>query len=109
MPDRTATGVVTHFYVSPDGAFNVWPVPATDPGVFLQYQRVVDDSSVSVTPDVLQTWKGSLSFGVADHIGLQCSAPQATRVEVAQRWTFKRNLMLQNAVPAEAISFEVRE
>lgn len=110
MTDRTAVGAVTHFYVDKGNTFYMWPTPATDdPGLYVQYQKIIDDASLAVTPDVLQTWKGALSYGVADEISLKYGAPQATRVEVAQRWAGKRALLLASAIPHEDISFEVRD
>jgi hypothetical protein len=109
MPDRTAAGTVTHFYISPAGTFNVWPVPTTDPVVTLQYQKIVNDASLAVTPDVLQAWKGALSYGVANEIALMSGAPQAVRVEIAQRWGAKKALALANSVSYEPISFGVQE
>jgi hypothetical protein len=110
MPDRAATGeYATHFYISPAGTFNVWPVPSTDPAVYLQYQKIVDDASQAVTPDVMQSWKGALGYGVANECALKFSVPQPRRVEIAQRWQNKKQLALQNAIPHEVISFEVRE
>jgi hypothetical protein len=109
MPDRAAAGPATHFYIDPAGAFNVWPVPTTDPVVTLQYQKVVDDADLTLTPDVLQAMKGALGWGVADEIGMKFGAPQQTRVEVAARWQAKKALMLNSAVASEAISFEVRD
>lgn len=110
MADRTATGEhCTHFYISPAGTFNVWPVPSTDPGIYLQYQKIVDDAVSGTTPDVLQSWKGALAYGVADECSLKFSVPQAKRVEISQRWQAKKALALQNAIPHEVISFEVRE
>lgn len=109
MPDRAATGTATHFYVNPANVFYVWPLPSSDPGLYVQYQKIVDDASLTVTPDVLQTWKGALGFGVANEIGLKFGAPQSTRVEVAQRWAAKKELLLNSAIASEVISFEVRE
>lgn len=109
MTDRDAEGTPTHFYVSPANVFYVWPVPDSDPGVYLQYQKIVDDAALAVTPDVLQVWKGALGYGVADEIGMKMAAPQARRVEIAQRWLFKKNLALQNSIPHETITFEVSE
>lgn len=109
MTGRTAAGTPTHFYVSPAGAFTLWPVPATNPGIFLQYQRIVDDASLAVPPDVLQTWKGALSWGVADEIGLKSGAPQPVRLEISQRWQAKRALALQSAIAHEPIVFGVAD
>jgi hypothetical protein len=105
MLNRAATGTVTQFYVSPAGEFYVWPMPSADPVVTLQYQRIVDDSTLSLSPDVLQVWMGALGYGVANEIGMKVSAPQAIRAEVAQRWAAKKALALQNSISYEPICF----
>lgn len=107
MVGREQTGTVTHYYVNPANVLYLWPIPTVDPVVSIQYQRIVDDASFAVTADVLQSMKGALSYGVADEISMKSGVPQAVRVEVSQRWSAKRALMLQNAVPNEPISFEV--
>jgi len=109
MPDREATGVVTHFYIDPAGVFNVWPVPDADPVITLQYQKIVDDAELTASPDVLQPWKGALAYGVADETGLKFGAPQDRRIEINKRWEAKKSLALMNAVASEPISFEVRD
>lgn len=109
MHDRSATGEATHFYISPSNVFYVWPVPSSDPGLYVQYQKIVDDASLAVTPDVLQTWKYPLGYGVANEISLKMGAPAERRVEIAQRWAGKRDLLVKNSQVSEPISFEVRE
>lgn len=109
LPNRQATGVATSFYVGPDNTFYVYPTPSTDPGLYVQYQRVIDGASLTTTPDVLQSMKSALSWGVADELSMKFQIAQAERVEIAQRWGAKKVLMLQNAAPSGPISFEVRE
>lgn len=109
MQDRTATGVATNFYISPANVFYVWPVPSSDPGLYVQYQKIVDDSGLTVTPDVLQTWKYPLGYGVASEIAMKMGAPLERRTEVAQRWSAKRDRLVMNSQVSEPISFEVRE
>jgi hypothetical protein len=109
MTNRTAAGTPTHFYIDPAGTFNVWPTPTSDPSAYLQYQKIVDDAVAGTTPNVLQSMKGALAYGVADQVGLMFAAPRARRVEVNQRWEAKKALFLANAIPHEVISFEVRE
>jgi hypothetical protein len=112
MLNREASGKPSHFYISPAGEFTMYPTPEAtddDPGVYLQYQRIVDDAELATTPDVLQIWKGALGYGVADEISMKVGAPKDRRVEVNQRWMMKKGLALQNSVSSEVISFEVRE
>lgn len=108
MADRAATGTASHFYVSPAGVLHLWPVPETDPGLTVQYQRIVDDAALELAPDVLQTMRGALAWGVADEIGMKFAVPQPVRLEVSQRWAAKRALMLASAIPYEPIEFGVR-
>lgn len=109
LANRQATGVATSFYVGPDNTFYVYPVPSTDPGLYVQYQRVIDDPSLATSPDVLRPMKSALSWGVADELSMKFQIPQQERVEIAQRWGVKKALMLQNAAPSGPISFEVSE
>jgi hypothetical protein len=109
MTDRTAEGVCTHFYVNPAGVFYVWPTPDADPVVSIQYQKILDDAVLGTTPDVLQTWKGALSYGVADEISMKFGAPKDTRVEVNQRWAAKKALLLATSIAHEEITFGVSE
>lgn len=109
MLNREAVGLVTKFYISPDKKLWLWPIPTVDPAISIQYQRIVDDASVNVTPDVLQAMKGALAYGVADEISLKCAVPQAIRAEVKGRWMEKKARMLESAIPSDVISFEVRE
>lgn len=109
MLNRTGAGAVTHFYIGPDNVLSVWPVPDADPVVTLQYQKIIDDAALTSAPDLLQIWRGSLSYGVADEISMKFSAPQAIRAEVHQRWEAKKAILLANSIPHEPISFSVSE
>lgn len=109
MTDRTAAGTASHFYINPAGVFNVWPVPTTDPTITLQYQKIVDDAVLATQPNLPQYWLNALGYGVANEIALKFGAPQPVRIEVAQRWSAKKGLALQNSIASEPISFEVRD
>lgn len=109
MVDRQVAGVVAGFYISPDNVLYVYPTPTSDPGLFIQYQRVVNDPSLTTTPDVLDAMKNSLSWGVADEISMKFQVPQQDRVEISQRWAAKKALLMQAAMPSGPISFEVSE
>lgn len=110
MTDRTQAGPVTHFYVSPSNVLSMYPVPADeDPVLTIQYQKIVDDASAAVTPDVLQIWKNALGYGVANETGMKFAAPQARRVEIAQRWEQKKHLALGSSIPSEPVSFTVAD
>jgi len=107
--DLAATGDVTHFYVSPSGKFTVWPTPAVDPVVTLQYQKLIDDAALGTSPDVLQLWLYPLGYGVADECALKFEVPERKRVEIAARWASKRDRALESSISYEQISVEVQE
>lgn len=110
MQDRTATAdAVTHFYVSPDKAFYLWPVPAADPVVTLQYQKIVPDAVGSATPTIPQYWLNALGYGVANELALKFGLPQDRRVEIAQRWAAKHDKALEFSIPSETITFQVAD
>lgn len=110
MADREATGdAATHFYISPDNQFYVWPVVSVDPVITLQYQRVVSDASSAAATDLPQYWIGALGYGVASELALKYGIPQATRVEIGQRWSAKLTKCLENSIGSEVISFSVQE
>jgi hypothetical protein len=106
MTDLDATGEPTHFYIDPAKTLHFWPIPTTDPGATLQYQRVIDDSSATVAPDVPQYWIGPLGWGVADEISMKFGTNAADRLEIHNRWMGKRAEALA-MVPYEAISITV--
>lgn len=109
MLDRSATGLVSHFYIAPDGKFYVWPIPDADPVVTLQYMRVIADASLTASPSVLQIWMNPLGYGVADEVALKFGASQERRSEIRARWNDKRNRALESSQAYEAISIEVQE
>lgn len=109
MLDRTATGDVTHFYISPDSKFYVWPMPDADPAVSLQYLRILDDAAIGSTPDVMQIWKNPLGYGVANEVAMKFGASSDRRQEVAARWIDKRDRALESSQAYEQITFEVQE
>lgn len=107
--DRSATGPVSHFYIAPDSKFYVWPVPTADPVVSLQYMRIVDDASLTVTPAVMQIWLNPLGYGVADEVAMKFGASKERRVEIKARWTDKRDRALMSSQAYEVIEFGVQE
>lgn len=110
MTDRTQTAPQpTHFYISPDKTLYFWPIPTADPVARLQYQKIVDDASASVAPDVLQFWVNPLGYGVANEIALKFGVDQQTRLEVNQRWQDKKARALESSIPFEHISFTVAD
>lgn len=109
MIDRTATGTPTHFYISPDQALVLWPAPAADPAVTLQYQRIVSDADGAATPDVPQYMLNALGYGVANELTLKFDTPDARAQTIAGRWQAKRAAALEYAIESAPICFEVRD
>lgn len=109
MLGRDAPGEPTHCYVSPANVLSLYPTPTVNPNLTIQYQAIVDDAALAVTPNVLQTWKGALGWGVADEVGMRFGAPAERRQEIAARWREKRSFALQSAVASEPISFSVQD
>jgi hypothetical protein len=106
---NSAVGVPTHFYVAPDNTISLWPTPSTDPGLTLQYQRIVNDVSGKAQPDVPQYMLNALGYGVAHECVLKFDTPPARAQEIAQRWMVKRAAALEYAIESAPICFEVRD
>jgi len=104
-----ATGAPTGFYISPDKLVYFYPTPTVDPVATLQYQKIVDDASLTLSPDLPQYWVNPLGYGVANELALKYGAPQDKRVEIAQRWAFKRDKALESSIASEVISFGVAD
>jgi hypothetical protein len=94
--DATATAQhPTHFYVTPNLTFMLWPVPTQDPVLTLTYQGIATNASLEDTPAAYQAFMNGLQFLLADEISLKYGVPQDIRVELAARATQKRILMVQ--------------
>lgn len=106
---REAEGDAAYFYISPANKLILWPLPAVDPVLVIQYQRIVEDSILAASPDLPQYWINPLGYGVANELALKFSAPQDKRVEIAQRWASKRDAALESSIASEVICFEVRD
>jgi hypothetical protein len=109
MADRGAAGTPTHFYVGPDQAIYLWPVPATDPTVTLQYQRIVSDADTTAQPDVPQYWLNALGYGVASELLLKFDTPEPRAQAISARWQAKRAAALEYSIESAPICFEVRD
>lgn len=109
MGDRSAAGAPTHFYIGPDQRLQVWPVPDVDPGVILQYQRVVSDADNTVAPDVPQYMLNALGYGVAHELILKFDTPAARAQLITERWQSKRAAALEYSIESAPICFEVRD
>ena len=108
MPDRAVAGLVTHFYISPDKALYLYPTPpTTDPALTLQYQKIVDDASSNVTPDVLQILKNPLGWGVANELSMKFGLGKQDRDDIERKWNLKRTLALESAISYESIVMDV--
>jgi len=109
MVDRAAAGTPTHFYIAPDQVLSLWPVPAADPALTLQYQRIVGDADGPVTLDVPQYMLNALGYGVANELTLKFDTPDARAQVIAGRWQAKRAAALEYAIESAPICFEVRD
>lgn len=110
MADRgSAAGTPTHFYVGPDQVLNLWPTPAADPLLTLQYQRIVSDADATSTPDVPHYMLNALGYGVANELTLKFDTPDARAQVIATRWQSKRAAALEYAIESAPICFEVRD
>lgn len=109
MTGRDQTGTVTHFYIDNAHVLYLYPVPTVDPVITIQYQVIVNDAELTVTPDVLQTWKYPLGYGVANEVALKFYVPQERRLEVAARWEEKRRRALRSTEPDGPIVAQVAE
>lgn len=107
--DQSATGEPSHFYLTPANQVTFWPVPSADPVAVLQYQRLIDDANLSVSPDLPGYWVNALGYGVADEISLTYGLDQPTRMEIANRWAMKREAALQNSISSAPICFTVAD
>lgn len=105
--DKTTEGEPTHFYVTPAKAIAFYPIPESDPGAYLQYQKLVDDAVATSAPDLDSYWHNPLGWGVANEIGMDFGAAQQDRLEISQRWQAKREMCLQSSIPSAPISFSV--
>lgn len=107
--DRTGSGIPSHYYIAPNNQLLLWPIPAADPVLTLQYQRVIADADLSVSPQLLSYWVNPLGYGVANELVLKFGTPQDKRVEIAQRWDAKRVRALESAIASETLSFGVAD
>ena len=104
-----ATGTPKGFYIGPDKLLYLYPTPTVNPVVTLQYQKIVDDSVSTTAPDLPQYWLNPLGYGVANELTLKYELSQDKRVEIAMRWSAKRNMALENSIASEVISISVAD
>lgn len=110
MPDRTVTAPQpTHFYIDPTKVLHFYPAPTVDPGVSIQYQRIVDDASATVTPDVLQTMRNALGYGVANEIKFKFGTNVQKAEGIRLTWEQKKAMVLESAAAYEPINFSVAD
>lgn len=109
MEDRTAAGMPSHFYIGPDNLLQLWPVPASDPVVGIQYQRIVSDADGTMQPDVPQYWLNALGYGVAAELLLKFDIPDQKAQAINARWQSKRAAALEYSIESAPVCFEVRE
>jgi hypothetical protein len=111
MPDRsTASGNPTHFYIDPAGTVFLYPTPTVNPVLTIQYQKIINDSSQAVVPDMLQFWIKPLGYGVAFELALKHGKVGTPKyAEIKERWFIGRKMAIENSQQYEPIDVEVRD
>jgi hypothetical protein len=108
--DATATGAYPEFfYLAPNNAVYLWPVPTQDPGLVLTYQAVVNDLSLTATPDVQQAFWHGLQFWLAEEVKLKFNVTGALSQEIEKKFMQKRAMMQQWSVEMAPIDMTVAE
>ena len=107
LPNRSAVGDVTSFYISPTPDLRVYPTPTSDPSLTIQYQKNVVDQDLTVDVSIPDYLVNPLGYGVANELALkyQVSAPLAT--EIYRRWMEKRARALESSQSYAPIYFSV--
>lgn len=109
LRDTSPSGVVDSFYINPVGTCYIYPEPAVDPVLTIQYQRKTLDSSMVVAPDLPRTFYGALIYGVASELCLEYGVPDKIASVIEGKWREKKELALQSAISDAPISFAVLE
>lgn len=97
----------THFYISPAKVLYFYPIPTVDPVAKLQYQKIVDDAVGATTPDVIQTAKNALGYGVANELKFKYGIDAQRSEGIRLTWEQKKAMFLAHAISYEQISFSV--
>lgn len=97
-------------YIAPSNVGYLWPVPSADPVMSIVYQAIVSDASLSVTPDVMQLWKGGLGLWVAFELlpKFPLLSPSEKK-DIEDRFFLKKKLMLAYAAETAPIYFTVAD
>lgn len=96
-------------YIAPSNVGYLWPVPSADPVMSIVYQAIVSDASLTVTPDVMQLWKGGMGLWVAFELIPKFSVPADLRSQIENRFMLKKKLMLAYAAETAQICFTVAD
>lgn len=79
--------------------FNVlwlWPIQTANVTAKISYQKVIDDTAASTSPNLSSAWIRGLVTGVAAEIGDEFSV-QAQKIDRwDKKWAYLRNLGIQN-------------
>lgn len=97
------------FYIAPNDAIYLYPVPTQDPVLKLTYQAIVNDATLTAAPDVRQAYLNGLQFWLADEVKLKFNVTGALSQEIEKKAAQKRFLMQQWSVETAPISFSVGE
>lgn len=108
IENKTQTATYpTHFYVTPDSTFILYPVPTQDPQLKLSYQSVIAEVGLTDSPSVSTVMQDMIEHFLASEISLKYGVSEDKRIEIAKRFSAKRELAMQWAVSTAPISIEV--
>jgi hypothetical protein len=108
--DATATGTYPEgFYLAPNNAIYLYPVPTQDPVLKLTYQAIVSDATLTATPDVQQAFMNGLQFWLAEEVKLKFNVSPQLSAEIEKKFMQKRSLMQQWSVEMAPICFTVAD
>lgn len=88
IPNKAQAGNPSSYYVSRQrGAVTlyVWPVPATDATLHVDYSRVIETvTNASETLDVPEEWQGAVIYGLASELGAMFGSTRVDPQTVAR-------------------------
>lgn len=79
--------------------FNVlwlWPIQTANVTAKISYQKVIDDTAASTTPNLSSAWTLAVATGVAAEIGDEFGVPVTKLDRWGKKWAYLRNLGIQN-------------
>lgn len=108
--DATKTALYPEFfYLAPNNAIYLWPVPTQDPVLKLTYQAIVSDTTLTATPDVQQAFLNGLQFWLAEEVKLKFNVDAHASAEIEKKFMQKRALMQQWSVEMAPLVISVAD